>query len=454
MRRLIFNILSKFLFLAICFNFSLFQIQAQDGDINKLPEEKADFPIDVSPSPKPQGKAKILSDSYIFIIKDEVVPSFTSKFANKIPQFKNRDQKAKAFATHKRNAKKVIMQIAKDKFGIPPGQVAEVYTGTITGFTVKNVAKNRGKDFLSKAKASKEVLAVGNDFEMSINLIAENPMSAAESKALTLAQAPSWGTNYTGWTDKTGSPYWAWIVDTGIDLNHPDLNVMTGAYAKSCVSYTTSANDDHNHGSHVAGIIAAKNNGFGTRGVAAGAWVVPVKVCNSGGGCAWSDVLEGLEHISKYSISGDVVNISLGMSPPSWWDNLWNLSPARAEKEIKDLAASGVHMVFSAGNDNRVASKKSPARINCTRCYTVSAHTYGYNIASFSNYGNPPVDWSAPGVGIRSCNRSGGYTYMDGTSMSAPHVAGIILANTNGPINYNRRLNTDKDSSKDKCAIK
>ncbi|MEZ4885082.1 MAG: S8 family serine peptidase [Chitinophagales bacterium] len=440
MKRLVIRSVAMLIVLAACFQ----NVFAQPK------EDKADFKIQEIPLRESDPKAKIIPGSYIFIFNDKAVPSFLDKYGEKMSQSKEREEKAKLFDQYDREARETILKIAESRLKISPKQIAEVYTGSITGFSVKDMNSRQAKELQEQVAKMDEFLGMGEDFEMTINVAAVRETSETEAEELVLAQSPSWGTNYTGWTDKTGSPYWAWILDTGIDLDHPDLNVR-GPYGKSCVGYTNSANDDHGHGSHVAGIVAAKNNNIGTRGVAAGAWVVPVKVCTSGGSCSWSDILEGLQHVAKYYIAGDVLNMSLGKTPPNWWDRLWNTSSAKSETQIRSLGSAGVHMVFAAGNDNKQANTKSPARLNGTRLYTISAMDWNYNIASFSNYGNPPVDYAAPGVNIRSCYKNGGYAYMDGTSMASPYVAGILLSN-NGTINSSRVLNTDKDSNKDRVA--
>ncbi len=105
---------------------------------------------------------------------------------------------------------------------------------------------------------------------------------------------------------------WIWIVDTGIDLTHPDLNVETNtAYAKSFVG--GSANDCNGHGTHCAGIAAAKNNTIGVIGVSAGARVVPVRVLNCQGSGSSSGILSGLNHVAANDEPGDAVNMSLGV---------------------------------------------------------------------------------------------------------------------------------------------
>ncbi|MEZ4883833.1 MAG: S8 family serine peptidase [Chitinophagales bacterium] len=413
-------------------------------------EDKPDFEIEKIPFSESSSEVKLIPGSYIFIFNSTVVPSFLDKYGEEMAKTDDRDQKARLFEAYDQETKAAILKIAESKLSLSPKQIADIYTGSITGFSVKGMDADRAKELQAQVAKMDEFLGMGEDFEMSLNVSAVHEASEEEANELVLAQSSSWGTNYTGWADKTGSAYWAWILDSGIDLDHPDLNVRT-SHAKSFVGYTNSANDDHGHGSHVAGIVAAKNNSIGTKGVAAGAWVVPVKVCSSKAKCDCSAILGGLQHVAKYFLAGDVVNMSFGGVPPSWWDNLWNTSAAQTEPQIRNLAKAGVHMVSSAGNDKQKASNVTPARLNGSRLYTISAMDWNYDIANFSNYGNPPMDYAAPGVSILSCYKNGGYAYMDGTSMAAPHVAGILLSN-GGTINSSRVLNTDKDSTKDKVA--
>ena len=95
-----------------------------------------------------------------------------------------------------------------------------------------------------------------------------------------------------------------------------------------------------------------------------------------------------------------------------------------------NLAASGTLVALAAGNDGSNASNYSPARANGANIYTVSAMASNGNLASFSNYGNPPVDVAAPGVGVSSLAVGGGTVTYSGTSMAAPHVAGLLMYDT------------------------
>jgi hypothetical protein len=125
-------------------------------------------------------------------------------------------------------------------------------------------------------------------------------------------QSVPYGIARVGCADYTGT-HLAWIIDTGIDLNHPDLNVNT-SLAKTFVTRTTTAEDDNGHGTHCAGIVAAKNNTIGVVGVASNAYVVPVKVLDKRGSGALSTIIAGVDYVGANSTSGDAANLSLGGS--------------------------------------------------------------------------------------------------------------------------------------------
>ena len=213
----------------------------------------------------------------------------------------------------------------------------------------------------------------------------------------------------------------AWIIDTGIDLDHPDLNVNT-ALAKSFVPRITSADDDNGHGSHCAGIVAAENNTIGVVGVAAGAAVVPVKVLDRRGSGAYSTIVAGVDYVAANAKAGDAVNMSLGGSASDYIDDA-----------VIAMASKGLFVALAAGNESDDANKHSPARANGANIYTISACDSKDLWAYFSNFGNPPIDYCAPGVYIYSTYKGGGYTTMSGTSMAAPHACGVLLVTGGNP---------------------
>ncbi|HSJ30504.1 MAG TPA: S8 family serine peptidase [Longimicrobiales bacterium] len=237
-------------------------------------------------------------------------------------------------------------------------------------------------------------------------------------------QTTPWGiTRVGGAGDGTGKT--AWVIDTGIDLAHSDLNTSKNCHANFVTRGKDSPADGNGHGTHVAGTIGAKNNGQDVVGVAANAFVCAVRVLDNSGSGTWEGVMNGIDYVAASAASGDVANMSLGGSGAN----------ATLEKAVSDAAAKGVRMVLAAGNDGAHASNFTPARVNGTNIYTISAIASNNCMPSWSNYGNPPVDYAAPGASILSTKKGGGTTTMSGTSMAAPHAAGVLLlgnARSNG----------------------
>jgi subtilisin family serine protease len=248
------------------------------------------------------------------------------------------------------------------------------------------------------------------------------------------AQSTPPGITRVNGTDYTGSNV-AWIIDSGIDTDHPDLNVDASRGFSAFTSGKDAGTDDgHGHGTHVSGTVAAINNDIGVVGVAAGATVIPVKVLNSRGSGSNSGVIAGVDWVGQNGISGDVANMSLGGGTSSALDNA----------VIGASNQQGVVFCIAAGNSSANANTSSPARANGNYIYTISAVDKDDVFASFSNYGNPPIDYAAPGVNIYSTHKGGSYNTMSGTSMAAPHASGVVLLGTpqNGGTAINDRDNT------------
>ncbi len=229
----------------------------------------------------------------------------------------------------------------------------------------------------------------------------------------TSGQVTPWGVTRVG-GGISGTFCKAWIIDTGVDLDNPDLNVDTAdsiAFARS----KNGADDDNGHGTHVAGTIAAIDNDIDVVGVAAGAPVVGVKVLDRRGSGSWDDVLAGIDYVAQHAGSCDVANMSLG---------------GGYSQALNDAVISASHsctFVIAAGNDGIDASNASPASANGGNILTISAIDENDHLASWSNYGVPPVDFAEPGVNILSLKKGGGTTTMSGTSMATPHAAGLVL---------------------------
>ncbi|NNE70831.1 MAG: S8 family serine peptidase [Rhodothermales bacterium] len=244
-------------------------------------------------------------------------------------------------------------------------------------------------------------------------------------------------TRVGGGATYTGSGV-AWIIDTGIDLDHADLNVDANRGFSAFTKGKDSGFDDGNgHGTHVAGTVAALDNSIGVIGVAAGATVIPVKVLDRRGSGSYSGVIAGVDFVAANGSSGDVANMSLGGGF------------SQAVNDAVIAASTVVEFSLAAGNESTDANTKSPASANGNNIYTISAVDSNDNFASFSNYGNPPVDFAAPGVGIHSTWKDGGYNTISGTSMAAPHVAGLLLL---GPISNGGTASGDPDGNADTIA--
>lgn len=224
----------------------------------------------------------------------------------------------------------------------------------------------------------------------------------------------TWNISRIGYGNGIGKT--AWIIDSGIDFDHPDLTVDQSR-SKSFIDGQTTADDQNGHGTHVAGIIGAKNNTIGVLGVASGASLVALKVLDKDGEGNLSYIIQALAYINTHADVGDVVNMSVGGESVS--DIL--------DQQVRNTAARGIYFSIAAGNENKLANLSSPARVNASNVYTVSAVDSLDNFASFSNYGNDVVDFAAPGVRILSTWMDNHYAYASGTSMAAPHVAGLLL---------------------------
>jgi subtilisin len=248
----------------------------------------------------------------------------------------------------------------------------------------------------------------------------------------------TWNIDKVGYSDGSGKT--AWIIDTGIDADHPDLNVDK-TRSKSFMEGKSSFEDDSGHGTHIAGIIGALNNNVGVLGVASGATVVGLKVLDENGDGKLSGLLAALSYLKSYAKAGDVVNISIGFPEVS----------SILENEIKSIASRGIYFSLAAGNESTDANSYSPARTSGANIYTVSAVDSLNTFASFSNFGNDVIDYAAPGVRILSTYRDGKYAILSGTSMAAPHVAGILLIN-NGKINSSGNAVGDPDGVGDALA--
>ena len=369
--------------------------------------------------------SKKIDGSYIVMLNDD----FVKPFAKQKSSSTNRESVAAASKKHEAAAEKAIRKYATETLGLSNSEIGDVFSGVQSGFTVKLKNKKSGKNWMSKTKSAKNTADVFQDEEVEATFHTMGEEVSAYSPEAWAAQYADYGNWVSGGCDCTGHSKWIWVLDTGIDLNHPDLNVKT-SYGKSFISGEPSAEDYHGHGTHAAGLAAAKNNSYGAKGIAYGASVVPIKVLNRYGSGSWSSILAGLNRVYRYGIAGDVVNMSLGGSISS------SAPQTSVETAIKSLASKGIYVVMAAGNSATHAKSFTPARVNGSKIYTIastqkSPYWWSHRFASsYSNYGKPPVDFAAPGTSVYSTYKNGGYRYMTGTSMAAPNFAGALLCGT------------------------
>lgn len=234
------------------------------------------------------------------------------------------------------------------------------------------------------------------------------------------SQTTPWGITRVGGAGTTSSAT-AWVIDTGIDLDHADLNVDAGCSANFVARGKNSPDDGHGHGTHVAGTIAAIDNAQDVVGVAPGSRLCAVRVLDNSGSGTWEGVINGVDYVASNASSGDVANMSLGGTASG-------SEPNELEQAILNAAGSGILFAIAAGNSGDDADNHTPARIgdDSNNVYTISAIGQDDCLASWSNFGSA-VDYAEPGVGVLSTRKGGGTTTMSGTSMAAPHMAGILL---------------------------
>lgn len=252
------------------------------------------------------------------------------------------------------------------------------------------------------------------------------------------------------------------VIDTGIDLDHPDLNAVHGT---NCVTQGASSDDDQGHGTHVAGTIGAKNNGSGVVGVAPGTTVYAVKVLNNEGSGSTSAIACGIDWVAANAnaLNIRVANMSLGGSSSGSYTcgaGAFGIIFDAMHRAICNATNAGVTFVVAAGNSNADQSGFVPAKYPQVLTVTAVSDTDGVGgglgsvpscrsgeaddrYASFSNYATTTSQQNhtiaAPGVCVHSTTMGGGYaSNWSGTSMASPHVAGAVAlciksGATNGP---------------------
>ncbi|MEN8137897.1 MAG: S8 family peptidase [Bacteroidota bacterium] len=320
------------------------------------------------------------------------------------------------------------MKSEAKQLGIEEGALKHAYGAVLNGFAAK-----LNEEQLKHLKSDSRVAYIAPDKMFSLgdmNILRGGPPTPTEPPA----QSVPFGITRVGSQDATGKT--AWIVDTGVDLDHPDINV-DGSKGYDFINNDAYADDDNGHGSHCAGTVAGIDNEIGVVGVAANATIVPVKVLDRRGSGAYSVIIAGIDFVAANASPGDAVNMSLGGGVYQPIDDA-----------VFAASENGIFFALAAGNESDDANNHSPARVNGQYIWTVSAMDINDDFAYFSNYGNPPIDYCMPGVDIFSTYKSGGFATMSGTSMAAPHMCGVLLLTGGNPAT-DGYVNGDPDGTPD-----
>lgn len=290
---------------------------------------------------------------------------------------------------------------------------------------VLNISSKTSLDYTLRA-TDNDPSVVSLQIDEMISLI-DQPEIASTAFATPTSAYAQWGYSALRLgeihTSLTGVGIRVAVIDSGVDRTGPELNgdglngtskVLDGCdwvTSPTNVCVGTGVFDENGHGTHVAGIIAAKNDGLGITGVAPSVEILPLRVLNSEGDGWPSDVAAAIDY--AVNNGANVINLSLGGPRNS----LIGISIERA-------LSRGVVVVAAAGNDGVSASASYPAAY--PGVIAVSATNESNRIASYSSGGNY-IDVAAPGSDILSAWPFGsGYARVSGTSMASPHVAGIV----------------------------
>ena len=295
---------------------------------------------------------------------------------------------------------------------------------TIPGIGVQVVIVSKGRAMaMAKAYSANPKVAYAEPDFMVQALGDPDDSYFANQWALTTIGAPQ------AWDVTTGNPnIKIAILDTGVDQDHPDL----ASKILSNINFSSSptVDDVDGHGTHIAGIAAAMtDNGIGVAGVGYNSNIMNVKVLGDTGAGTYSGLISGI--IWAVDNGADVISMSLGGSSYS----------STLENAVNYAWSKGVVVVAAAGNYGSTTPFYPAAHANCMAV----AATNGWDVkADWSNYGDW-VDVAAPGVIIYATLKDNSYGYMSGTSMAAPHVAGLaaLVFTTVSDTNDNGKLNDE-----------
>ena len=353
------------------------------------------------------ARAQATADTRYIVLYDRSVPSVTRET--------NALEQAEGFQTERR------------------------YAHAVKGFVAR-----LSDEQVSALEADPQVASVTEDHE--VHALSNVPVAAGEEVPAGVRRIEA----STGTTTREAASAAVAVIDTGVDLNNATNPELDAVSATNCIDPAASAQDDHGHGTHVAGTIAASNAGAGVVGVAPGTKIYAVKVLDSTGRGTQSSVICGIDWVAAHAATDNikVVNLSLGGTGAPAATCATTRDPQH--KAICNAIDAGVTFVVAAGNNARAfdgAITTVPAAYPEVLTVTAMSDSDGQPggaggapacrvgesddaPASFSNWASTPVGEAhtiaAPGVCITSTAKGGGSATMSGTSMAAPHVAGSV----------------------------
>lgn len=354
----------------------------------QLVNDKANQPIDEMDKVLVYNKSNVIPGQYIVVFKEAAVErKVESLISSSRNQISRQDAK-----------ERVIRDMSIDMATRAGGSIERTYTAALDGFVLKSSAKKA----VSALANDPNIKFIEADQTVSINATQNNAtwgLDRIDQVNLPLNNRYNYDQDGTGVT--------AYIVDTGIRTSHSNFGGRASAGFTS-INDGQGSNDCNGHGTHVAGTV-----GSNTYGVAKNVDLVAVRVLGCNGSGSNSGVIAGIDWVTANHVKPAVANMSLGGGASSATDSAVNRA-----------VAAGITMVVAAGNDNSNACNFSPAR--AANAITVGSTTNTDARSSFSNFGTC-LDIFGPGSSITSTwsTSNSATRTISGTSMAAPHVAGV-----------------------------